>query len=77
MLGVVFRLGATNFVYGAALLLVYGVGHCSVIVLAGTSTECVQRYLNWNEQSRGTTAVRAICGLLVLLGGVWLVYSAP
>ncbi len=77
MLGVTFKLAASNFIYGALLLLAYGVGHCSVIVAAGTSTELVQRFLNWNEQSKGITIVKRICGVLVLLGGVWLIYSAP
>jgi len=77
MLGVTFKLAATNFLYGAALLLAYGVGHCAVIVAAGTSTELVQRILNWNEQSKGVTVVKAVCGVLVLLGGAWLIYSAP
>jgi len=77
MLGVTFKLAATNFLYGAALLLAYGVGHCSVIVAAGTSTELVQRFLNWNEQSKGVTVVKYVCGVLVILGGVWLIYSAP
>jgi cytochrome c-type biogenesis protein len=77
MLGVTFRLAATNSLYGAALLLAYGVGHCAVIVAAGTSTKRVQRFLNWNEHSRGVTVLKAACGGLVLLGGLWLVYTAP
>lgn len=77
MLGVTFKLAATNFLYGALLLLAYGVGHCSVIITAGTSTELVQRFLNWNEQSNGLKALKYVCGALVLLGGVWLIYSAP
>jgi cytochrome c-type biogenesis protein len=77
MLGVTFQLAATNFPYGAALLLAYGVGHCAVIVAAGTSTELVQRFLNWNEQSKGVAVVKIICGVLVILGGVWLIYTAP
>ena len=62
--------------YGALLLLFYGLGHCSVIVAAGTSTEAVQRYLNWNERSRGAVIVKRICGALVLLGGIYLVCTA-
>ena len=77
MLGVTFKLGATAPLYGALLLLAYGVGHCFVIVAAGTSTELVQRFLNWNEKSRGTTLVKKVCGLLVILGGLWMVYTAP
>jgi len=75
MLGVTFRLASANMIYGFVLLLFYGIGHCSVIVLAGTSTELVQRYLNWNEKSKGATIVKKICGVLVILGGVYLIYS--
>lgn len=77
MLGVTFKLAATNFLYGAALLLAYGLGHCAVIVAAGTSTELVQRFLNWNENSKGVAVVKIVCGVLVILGGVWLIYTAP
>ncbi len=77
MLGVTFKLASTNLLYGVLLLLVYGIGHCSVIVFAGTFTEVVQRYMNWNEKSRGTVILKKICGVLVLLGGVYLIYTAP
>jgi cytochrome c-type biogenesis protein len=76
ILGVAFKVATTSAVYGAILLLVYGVGHCSVIVAAGTSTEMVQKYLNWNEQSKGAVILKKICGVLVLLGGVYLLYTA-
>jgi cytochrome c-type biogenesis protein len=76
MLGVTFKLAATNLLYGALLLLAYGVGHCAVIVAAGSSTERVQRCLDWNEHSKGVAAVKVTCGILILLGGVWLIYVA-
>jgi len=76
MLGVTFKLASTNLFYGVLLLLIYGVGHCSVIVFAGTCTELVQRYMNWNEKSKGTVIVKRVCGVLVLLGGIYLIYSA-
>jgi cytochrome c-type biogenesis protein len=75
MLGVTFKLAKTAPLYGGSLLVAYGVGHCSVIVLAGTFTEVVQRFLNWNEQSKGLAVVKYVCGVLVLLGGAWLIYS--
>jgi len=76
MLAVTFRVASTALLYGIILLLAYGVGHCSVIVLAGTSTGLVQRYLNWNEKSKGAVIVKRICGLLVLLAGLYLIYIA-
>ena len=76
MLAVTFRLARTQALYGVALLSAYGLGHCAVIVTAGTFTEWVRRFLSWNEQSRGVAAVRSVCGMLVILGGLWLIYSA-
>ena len=77
VLGVTFKVASSNLTYGIILLLVYGLGHCSVIVLAGTFTELVQRYMDWNEKSRGAIVLKRICGVLVLLGGIWLIYTAP
>lgn len=77
MLGVTFKLAKTAPLYGASLLLAYGIGHCAVIVVAGTFTEVVQRFLNWNENSKAVTVLKAICGVLVVLGGVWMIYTAP
>jgi cytochrome c-type biogenesis protein len=76
MLAVTFRVASTALLYGVVLLLAYGVGHCSVIVLAGTSTGLVQRYLNWNEKSKGAIILKRICGVLVLLAGLYLIYIA-
>ena len=59
------------------LLLAYGIGHCAVIVAAGTSTGLVQRYLDWTARSKGTAILRRICGVLVLAGGLYLIYVAP
>jgi len=76
MLGVTFSVASTNILYGVALLAVYGVGHCSVIVAAGTSTELVQRYLRWNERSKGAVILKKVCGALVILGGLYLLWTA-
>ncbi len=77
MLAVTFKLSATDWLYGAFLLLVYGIGHCGVIVLAGTSYEWIEHYLKWSEASKGALRIKKICGVLVILGGLWLIYTAP
>jgi len=76
MLAVTFKVASTALLYGIALLIIYGIGHCSVIVIAGTSTGLVQRYLNWNERSRGAVILKKLCGILVLLAGLYLIYRA-
>lgn len=76
MIGITFKVGAESLAYGCLLLSMYGIGHCSVIVFAGTFTEVIQHYLNWNEKSSGAVILKRICGLLVLLGGLYLIYTA-
>lgn len=77
VLGVAFSESSKSVSYGILLILAYGIGHCSVIVFAGTFTEAVQRYLNWNERSRGSVILKKICGVLVIFCGLWLIYIAP
>lgn len=70
------RAAADNLAYAISLVGLYGVGHCAIIAAAGTSAESVQRYLNWNERSRGAVIVRRACGVLVIAAAVYLVYRA-
>ncbi|MBN2090233.1 cytochrome C biogenesis protein [candidate division KSB1 bacterium] len=75
LLGVVFSVSATQLLFAIALLFAFGIGHCSVIVLAGTLTEKVQHYLNWSEKTKGAIILRRVCGVLVILGGIYLILT--
>ena len=76
MLAVVFAAGREHLGYGLLLIAAYGVGHCTVIVAAGTTTEWVSRYLRWNERAGAGAHLRHACGVLVLAGGLWFIYTA-
>ena len=76
MLAVAFQQSARSLLYGVLLLVLYGAGHGSVIVLAGTFTEVVQRYLSWNERSKGADRLKKVCGLLVIVCGLYMLYTA-
>ena len=76
MLGVVFRVAAKRLFFATGLLLAYAVGHCSIIVLAGSLTETVARYMEWTERSKGASIVKKICGILVILSGVYLILTS-
>ena len=76
MLAVTFRVSGTNAMWGATLLVAYGLGHCAVIVAAGSSTAWAQRVLDWNEASPAGRLLKRLCGALVILGGLYLLYTA-
>ena len=72
MLGIVFNIASANLLYAILLLFAFAVGHCLVIVLAGTFTEVVRRFLNWNEKSGGVVWLKRICGVLIIAAAVYL-----
>jgi cytochrome c-type biogenesis protein len=75
VLGIVFQIAKTNIIYSILLLLAFGIGHILVIVAAGTLTKKVQQYLNWTEKSKASTYIKRICGVLVILGGIYMIYN--
>ncbi len=75
VLGIVFQTAQTNYLLAIIFLLAFGIGHCSVIVGAGTLTGKVQKYLNWSEESKTILWIKRICGILVILGGIFLIYN--
>jgi cytochrome c-type biogenesis protein len=74
VLAIAFGVASTRPLFAVSLVTFYAIGHCAVIVLAGTFTSMVQRYLNWNERSRGAVILKKVCGALVILGGVYLIW---
>ena len=76
MLAVTFKVAGTNPLYGASLLAFYGIGHCLVITAAGTSAAWTQRVLDWNAASPTGKIVKRVCGVLVILSGFYLLYTA-
>lgn len=72
VLGIVFQTAPTDYLFSMLLLLSFGIGHCAVIVGAGTLTNRVQRYLNWSDQSKSLTWIKRVCGVLIIIAGLTL-----
>lgn len=75
VLGIVFQTAQTNYMLAMTFLLAFGLGHCSVIVGAGTLTGKVQKYLNWSDGSKTILWIKRISGILVILGGFYLIFT--
>lgn len=75
VLGIVFQTAQTDYFLAIVFLLAFGIGHCSIIVGAGTLTGKVQKYLDWSEESKTIIWIKRICGVLVILGGIYLIWT--
>lgn len=73
VLGIAFQSAQTDPLWSLLLILSFGIGHCAVIVAAGTLTTAVQRYVQWSDSSRTLVWIRRVCGALVVAGGIYLI----
>jgi len=69
-------LASADPLLAVGLTLAYGIGHCGVIVVAGSSLGMVQGILEGNERSRGLVLFRRAIGVLLIVGGIYLLYQA-
>lgn len=74
VIGIVFHTAQTDYFSAIILLSAFGIGHCSIIVGAGTLAGKVQKYLNWSAGSNSILWIKRTCGVLVILGGMYLLY---
>jgi cytochrome c-type biogenesis protein len=61
--------------YGALLLLVYALGHSVLILLAGTSMGAARKLIESKKITRATDVMRRLAGAIIILVGVFFVYS--
>jgi len=74
VLGIVFQIATENLFKSILLISAFAMGHCILIITAGSLTNLVQKYLNWSEESKIILYIKRISGLLVVLGGVYFIY---
>ena len=75
LLMVVFSRAHTDYLSATALLAAFALGHCSVIVAAGTAAQRVQAAMSWGGRSGVTRWVRRVSGVLVAGAGVYLLIT--
>jgi len=59
--------------FSIMLALAFILGHCGIILLAGTFMDALKKYLKWNNKSLGSRIIRKVSGSLILLAGVYVI----
>ncbi len=76
MLSVVLSAQTGRPLFAAGLMGAFALGHCGVILAAGSCSGSVCRLLKWNERSKGLILFRRLAGALVILAGLYLLRKA-
>jgi len=66
--------GSGNLLWGALLMLVYGVGHGALAVLAGSSIGAVNRLMQSERYGALSRILKIVMGVLILIIGLYLFY---
>lgn len=66
--------GSGNLLWGAFLMLVYGVGHGALAVLAGSSIGAVNRLVQSERYGALSRILKIVMGVLILMIGLYLFY---
>jgi len=69
-----FVAGQGNIVLGIALLAIYAVGHCTLLIIAGTSVGFVQMLADSPETEKWGRVLKMLFGITVILIGLYLFY---
>ncbi len=75
VMGLTIQTAPSRPVFAMLLVLAYAAGHCGVLAVAGATGPRLSAMVSHGE--RGVNAMRRVCGVLVLAGGLYLVYAAP
>ncbi|MBI1920617.1 MAG: sulfite exporter TauE/SafE family protein [Geobacter sp.] len=62
--------------YGTALLFTYAVGHCLLMLAAGTFTGFVEAFVKAKGVTKFSEATRKACGAIVSIVGAWFLWQA-
>ena len=66
--------GSGNLLWGALLMLLYGVGHGALAVLAGSSIGAVNKLTQSERYGAFSQLLKIVMGVLILLVGLYLFY---
>jgi len=64
-----------TLVYGGLLLFLYALGHCALILIAGTSMGMAKRIIESKGLNQGMTYLRKGSGVLIILIGLFFIWN--
>lgn len=65
-----------QMLYGTALLLTYALGHCLLMLAAGTSTGFVEGFAKAKGFASASRWIKRFCGTIITVMGGWFVWRA-
>lgn len=65
-----------NILIGALLMAIYSLGHCAIIILAGTSIDTINKLAASNKYMKVGQILKIVFGIITLIMALYLLYIA-
>jgi len=62
--------------FGTALLFTYAIGHCLLMLAAGTFTGFIESFVQARGVMNFTLWTKKVSGMIIALAGGWLIWQA-
>lgn len=62
--------------FGGGLLIFYGLGNCTLLVVAGTSIGAVRRITESRNAQKATNLIKKVAAVLIIIMGIYFIYKA-
>lgn len=76
VLGLILAISADRLLLAVGLGLAFAIGHGGIVILAGAQTGKIEKLARWSGRSRAASSIKVICGVLVIVGGSYLLLKA-
>lgn len=75
VLAVAFANQNNTIIISTLILTFYGIGHSLLIIIAGTYTGALEKYLKWNSEKGHTKKAKKIAGIFLLIGALYFIWK--
>lgn len=62
--------------FGGGLLVFYGLGNCTLLIVAGTSVGAVRKFTESKNAQKATGIIKKVAAVLVIVMGIYFIYKA-
>jgi len=71
------KAAASSFLFSMLMVLMYALGNCLILVIAGTSAGFITKYMKLDEASRFTLVMNHVLGIILIGASLYFIYNAP
>ncbi len=64
----------SSLLYGVMLMIIYSIGHCIIVIIAGISADFIQKIANNQKYIKFSNVIKIIIGIILLVISLYLFY---